>query len=238
MKKIIKRILLIILIVIILLLAIYVKIGHDMYKEAISKKSIETMVAEIKSKENYTTIDKLPQDYLNAVVAVEDRRFYLHRGVDIISIGRAIVTDIASFKLKEGGSTITQQLAKNTYFTQSKNFSRKVAEIYVALDYEKKYSKAEILELYLNYSYFGGGNYCVGDATKYYFNKTPDQMDLYESTLLAGIPNAPSVYDPKKNPDLAWQRQKQVLRKMIRANYLTQEQADEILKIKYNERYN
>lgn len=238
MKKIIKRILLIILIVIILLLAIYVKIGHDMYKEAISKKSIETMVAEIKSKENYTTIDKLPQDYLNAVVAVEDRRFYLHRGVDIISIGRAIVTDIASFKLKEGGSTITQQLAKNTYFTQSKNFSRKVAEIYVALDFEEKYSKPEILELYLNYSYFGGGNYCVGDATKYYFNKTPDQMDLYESTLLAGIPNAPSVYDPKKNPDLAWQRQKQVLRKMIRANYLTQEQADEILKIKYNERYN
>ena len=238
MKKIIKRILLIILIVIILLLAIYVKIGHDMYKEAISKKSIETMVAEIKAKENYTTIDKLPEDYKNAVIAVEDRRFYLHRGVDIISIGRAIVTDIASFKLKEGGSTITQQLAKNTYFTQSKNFSRKVAEIYVALDFEEKYSKPEILELYLNYSYFGGGNYCVGDATKYYFNKTPDQMDLYESTLLAGIPNAPSVYDPKKNPDLAWQRQKQVLRKMIRANYLTQEQADEILKIKYNERYN
>ena len=238
MKKIIKRILLIILIVIILLLAIYVKIGHDMYKEAISKKSIETMVAEIKAKENYTTIDKLPEDYKNAVIAVEDRRFYLHRGIDIISIGRAIFTDIVSFGLKEGGSTITQQLAKNTYFTQSKNFSRKVAEIYVALDYEKKYSKAEILELYLNYSYFGGGNYCVGDATKYYFNKTPDQMDLYESTLLAGIPNAPSVYDPKKNPDLAWQRQKQVLRKMIRANYLTQEQADEILKIKYNERYN
>lgn len=238
MKKIIKRILLILLIVIILLLAIYVKIGHDMYKEAISKKSIETMVAEIKAKENYTTIDKLPEDYKNAVIAVEDRRFYLHRGIDIISIGRAIFTDIVSFELKEGGSTITQQLAKNTYFTQSKNFSRKVAEIYVALDYEKKYSKAEILELYLNYSYFGGGNYCVGDATKYYFNKTPDQMDLYESTLLAGIPNAPSVYDPKKNPDLAWQRQKQVLRKMIRANYLTQEQADEILKIKYNERYN
>lgn len=238
MKKIIKRILLIILIIIILLLAIYVKIGHDMYKEAISKKSIETMVAEIKAKENYTTIDKLPEDYKNAVIAVEDRRFYLHRGIDIISIGRAIFTDIVSFELKEGGSTITQQLAKNTYFTQSKNFSRKVAEIYVALDYEKKYSKAEILELYLNYSYFGGGNYCVGDATKYYFNKTPDQMDLYESTLLAGIPNAPSVYDPKKNPDLAWQRQKQVLRKMIRANYLTQEQADEILKIKYNERYN
>ena len=196
------------------------------------------MVAEIKAKENYTTIDKLPEDYKNAVIAVEDRRFYLHRGIDIISIGRAIFTDIVSFELKEGGSTITQQLAKNTYFTQSKNFSRKVAEIYVALDYEKKYSKAEILELYLNYSYFGGGNYCVGDATKYYFNKTPDQMDLYESTLLAGIPNAPSVYDPKKNPDLAWQRQKQVLRKMIRANYLTQEQADEILKIKYNERYN
>ena len=99
MKKIIKRILLIILIVIILLLAIYVKIGHDMYKEAISKKSIETMVAEIKAKENYTTIDKLPEDYKNAVIAVEDRRFYLHRGIDIISIGRAIFTDIVLFSM-------------------------------------------------------------------------------------------------------------------------------------------
>lgn len=238
MKKFIKKVFLTILIIIVLLLAIYVKIGHNMYKEAISKKSIETMVSEIKSKENYTTIDKLPQDYLNAVVAVEDRRFYLHRGIDIISIGRAVVTDIVSLELKEGGSTITQQLAKNTYFTQSKNLTRKMAEIFIATDYEKKYSKPEILELYLNYSYFGGGNYCVGDATKYYFNKTPDQMDLYECTLLAGIPNAPSVYDPKKNPDLAWQRQKQVLKKMIRSGYLTQEQADEILKIKYNERYN
>ena len=237
MKKIIKKAFLIILIVIVLFLVVYVRIGYKMYKDAISKKSIETMVSEIKAKENYTTIDKLPQDYLNAVVAVEDRRFYLHRGIDIISIGRAIVTDIVSFELKEGGSTITQQLAKNTYFTQNKKLSRKVAEIYVALDYEKKYSKPEILELYLNYSYFGGGNYCVGDATKYYFNKTPKEMDLYDCTLLAGIPNAPSVYDPKKNPDLAWQRQKQVLRKMIKAGYLTQEQADEISKIKYNDRY-
>lgn len=237
MKKIIKRIILIVFIVIILTLALFIKIGHDMYKKAITGKSIETMVSEIKAKDNYTSLDQLPQDYLDAVVAVEDRRFYSHNGIDFISIGRAIWTDIISLELKEGGSTITQQLAKNTYFTQSKNISRKFAEIFMAFEYEKKYSKDEILEFYVNYSYFGGGNYCVGDATKYYFNKTPKEMDLYDCTLLAGIPNAPSVYDPKKNPDLAWQRQKQVLRKMINVGYLTQEEADSIANIKYNDKY-
>ena len=107
----------------------------------------------------------------------------------------------------------------------------------MAFEYEKNYTKDEILEFYVNYSYFGGGNYCVGDACKYYFNKTPSEMDLYDSTLLAGIPNAPSIYDPKKNSNLAWQRQKQVLRKMVRCKYLTQEQADSISSMRYEDRY-
>ncbi len=237
MKKFIKRILLTIVIVVILFLGINIKIGYDMFKYSIAEKSVQTMVAEIKAKENYTTIDKLPQDYKNAIIAVEDRRFYKHNGIDFISIGRAVVTDIVTLKLKEGGSTITQQLAKNTYFTQNKKMSRKFAEIFMAFEYEKNYTKDEILEFYVNYSYFGGGNYCVGDACKYYFNKTPSEMDLYDSTLLAGIPNAPSIYDPKKNSNLAWQRQKQVLRKMVRCKYLTQEQADSIATIRYEDRY-
>ena len=114
MKKLIKRILLTIVIVVILFLGINIKIGYDMFKNSIAEKNVQTMVAEIKAKENYTTIDKLPQDYKNAIIAVEDRRFYQHKGIDFISIGRAVVTDIVTLKLKEGGSTITQQLAKNT----------------------------------------------------------------------------------------------------------------------------
>ena len=131
--------------------------------------------------------------------------------------------------LAEGGSTITQQLAKNTYFTQKKEFTRKIAEIFMAFEFEKECSKEEIFELYVNTMYFGDGYYCVANASKGYFDKDVSEMNLYECTLLAGIPNAPSVYAPTKNPELARQRQAQVLNKMVKYNYLTQEDADKIL---------
>ena len=213
--------------------------GYTMYKEAITECSIEEKVKEIKEeKENFTTIDKLPKDYINAVIAVEDHRFYIHNGVDYISIVRAIVTNIKSKELVEGGSSITQQLAKNTYFTQKKEITRKIAEAFVARDYEKTLTKDEIFELYVNTSYFGHGYYCIYDASKGYFDKEPIDMNLYESTLMAGVPNAPSVYAPTKNPDLAMQRQAQVLRKMIKYGYLTEEQKNEISNISYDSIYN
>ncbi len=238
MKRLIKLIILIAIFVVSVYVGYYIHSGYKLYKEAVEETPITQMAENIKnSREHYTEYKELPQNYIDAVVAVEDRRFFEHRGIDIVSIGRAIVTNIRAKELVEGGSTITQQLAKNTYFTQNKKMSRKFAEIFMAFEYEKNYTKDEILEFYVNYSYFGGGNYCVGDACKYYFNKTPSEMDLYDSTLLAGIPNAPSIYDPKKNSNLAWQRQKQVLRKMVRCKYLTQEQADSISSIRYEDRY-
>ena len=231
MKKFFKNIFFLILIVIIAVGGYFTYQGYELYKKALNEISVEDKVKEIKEeKDNYTTIEELSQDYINAVIAVEDRRFYSHNGIDIISIGRAIFRDIKEMKLVEGGSTITQQLAKNIYFTQEKVLTRKIAELFMAIQIAENCTKEEIFELYVNTSYFGDGYYCIGDASEGYFDKKPIEMDLYEATLLAGIPNAPAVYAPTKNPELAKQRQAQVLKKMVRYKYLTQEQADELLK--------
>lgn len=230
MKKLLKILFFSILIIGILVGGVCTYQGYNLYKEAIEEVSIEEKVKNIKEEtENYVTYDKLPQDYINAVIAVEDRRFFDHNGVDLISIGRAVVKDVQSMSLVEGGSTITQQLAKNTYFTQKKELTRKMAELFTAFDYEDTCTKEEIFELYVNTIYFGDGYYCIYDAVKGYFDKEVQDMDLYECTLLAGIPNAPSVYSPTKNPELAKQRQAQVLSKMVKYKYLTQEEADQIL---------
>ena len=129
----------------------------------------------------------------------------------------------------EGGSTITQQLAKNLYFTQEKELVRKVAEVFMAFHMEANYSKEEIFELYVNSIYFGSGCYDVASASHSYFGVEPAQMTPDQCTLLAGIPNAPSVYDPTVNPDLASQRQRQVLRLMVKYEYLTATEAGDIL---------
>ena len=203
--------------------------GYNMYKEAIQNEPLEQKVEEIKQKINYTQINEVPKIYQNAVIAVEDHRFYSHNGIDIIAIGRAFVNDIKAMSFVEGGSTITQQLAKNIYFTQEKKITRKIAEMFMAFEIEKNYSKEEILELYLNTSYFGDGYYTVKEASLGYFGKEPNKMTDSESIMLAGIPNAPSVYSPTKNPEFAKERQKQVVEKMIRYGYLKESEAIEIL---------
>lgn len=230
MRKFLKRLIILIIIIIIAIIGIFTYQGYSLYKEAINEMSIEDKINEIKSGvTEYIEYKELPEDYINAVIAVEDRRFFSHNGVDAISITRAILKDIQTMSLAEGGSTITQQLAKNVYFTQRKEFTRKIAEIFMAFEFEKKCSKEEIFELYVNTIYFGDGYYCVYDAAKGYFDKIPKDMNLYESTLLAGIPNAPSVYSPNVNPELSKQRQAQVLYKMLKYNFISQDQANKIL---------
>lgn len=227
--KIFKRIILGIIICIMIAGLVFVGNSYHVYKEALKQIPLEEKVEMIQSKENYTQIEEMPKIYIDAVVSVEDHRFYKHGGIDIIALGRALVNDIKAMSFVEGGSTITQQLAKNIYFTQEKKISRKVAEAFMAFNIEKNYEKEEILELYLNTSYFGDGYYTVKEASKGYFNKEPNEMTDYEAILLAGIPNAPSVYAPTKNPDLAKKRQKQVMDKMIKNGVLTEEQANNIL---------
>ena len=186
-------------------------------------------MAGIRAQPGYTPLDQLPQLYLDAVVAVEDRRFYQHAGIDPIAIVRAAVHDLSTGTLDQGGSTITQQVAKNLFFTQEKQFVRKAAEVFMAFALEDSYSKDDILELYVNTIYFGDGYYGIHDAAQGYFGQPPAALTPYQSTLLAGIPNAPSVYSLTARPDLAAQRQQYVLRQMVRNGYLTQAQADAIV---------
>lgn len=229
MKKVIGKVLIVLLIVFFSLGLIIIGKGYKMYKEAIEKVPLDQKVEEIKSKENYVTIEEMPEIYKQAVIAVEDHRFYSHGGIDIIAIGRAIVNDIRTLSFAEGGSTITQQLAKNIYFTQEKELTRKVAEVFMAFKIEKNLEKDEILELYLNTSYFGDGYDTAKEASIGYFGKELKDLSDYEAVMLAGIPNAPSVYAPTKNLKLAKQRQKQVLDKMVEYKYISKDRADEIL---------
>lgn len=202
--------------------------GYEAYRKAVDEVSLEDKVASIRQKDSFTEFEELPQIYVQAVMAVEDKRFQRHLGVDPIAICRAVRNDILAGRFVEGGSTITQQLAKNMYFGQGKDLTRKVAEVFVAMELERDYSKEEIFELYVNAIYFGDGYYDVASASRGYFGKEPEEMSDYECTLLAGIPNAPSVYAPTKNPELAAKRQLKVLERMEVCGYFSTEEAETV----------
>lgn len=200
-------------------------LGYKMYRQALDTRSLEATIAAVQADPGYTPIGQLPPLYLDAVVAVEDHRFAQHSGIDPIAILRAAVHDLRTRSLDQGGSTITQQVAKNLFFTQEKRFTRKIAEVFMAFRLEDACTKDEILELYVNTIYFGDGYYGIRDACAGYFGKEPAQLTPYEATLLAGIPNAPSVYSLTANPDLAAQRQQYVVGQMVKFGYLTAEDA-------------
>lgn len=226
--KILKRLIIFLLLVAIVGFTICFIIGYSTYSKALDEKPLITRIDEITSKENYVPFDELSKDYINAVVAVEDRRYYDHGAIDPIGIARAIGVNISNWELREGGSTITQQVAKNVIFSQEDTVSRKLGEIIAAFDLEKNYSKDEILAIYVNTCYFGDGYYGIYDASMGYYNKEPKDLNLDEASMLAGVPNAPSAYSPNVNPDLAKKRQKHVLEKMVENGYITQEEANSI----------
>ncbi len=212
-----------IVLVLIIATSAIIKSGHNIYKDAIKKVPIDEKVSSIESKDDFVKLNDISKDFTNAILAIEDHRFYEHGPIDLISIFRAIAKDIKELKLVEGGSTITQQLAKNMYFTQEKKFTRKIAEIFVAYDLERLYDKDEILELYINTLYFGDGHYGIKEASVGYFDKLPDKLNFEEATMLAGIPNAPSIYALGNNSQLSYQRQQQVIDAMVKFEYITQE---------------
>lgn len=208
--------------------AYYGSRGYSMYEEALGATSISAMAEQIETTPGFTPVEELPKCYVDAVIAVEDHRFYLHPGFDIIATSRALVNDVKAGAFVEGGSTITQQLAKNQFFSQDRDLERKVAEVFMAFDLESKFSKDEIFELYVNSIYFGNGYYGIHDASVGYFGKEPSELTDSEATLLAGVPNAPSAYAPTDNPELARERQLQVLRQMVEYKMITPEESQEI----------
>ncbi len=205
--------------------------GYQMYQQAKEKQPMEEMVGKIQGQEHFVSFEELPSIYVDAVVSTEDRRFWSHGGIDIIAIGRAAWNDIKTFSFAEGGSTITQQLAKNLYFTQEKELERKFAEIFAAFAFESKYSKEEIFELYVNTIYFGSGYYGIYDAALGYYGKKPSELTDYEAVMLAGLPNAPTAYALDTNPELAEQRMRQVLARMEECGKISGREADKLLQV-------
>jgi len=228
MKK-IKRLLWLFLIIVVIVAGVQIKGGYDKYQQALADRPLNEVLEELQNKDNYTQYEDVPEIYYKALVAVEDRRFYKHNGFDIIGTTRAIYNDIKANELLEGGSTISQQLAKNLYFPQDNTLRRKIAEIFMAMKIEREYEKEDVLEFYVNGIYYGSGYYSIYDASVGYFDKEPKEMTDYECTLLVGIPNAPSVYSLNNRPDLARQRQKKVIDCMVEVEYITEDEGKEIL---------
>lgn len=227
--KTIKRLLWLFLIIVVIVAGVQIKGGYDKYQQALVDRPLNEVLEELQNKDNYTQYEDVPEIYYKALVAVEDRRFYKHNGFDIIGSARAIYNDIKAWELLEGGSTISQQLAKNLYFPQDNTLRRKIAEIFMAMKIEREYEKEDVLEFYVNGIYYGSGYYSIYDASIGYFDKEPKDMTDYECTLLVGIPNAPSIYSLNVRPDLAKQRQEKVVECMVDVKYITEDEGREIL---------
>ena len=171
-------------------------------------------------------IDKIPTNLKNAFLAVEDVRFYQHIGIDFRGVMRALWENIRHRSVTEGGSTITQQLARNAYLSQEQSYQRKIQEMFLALKIEHRHTKDEILELYLNQIYFGQGAYGVQAAAKTYFGKNVEDLDLNECAMLAGIPKSPNYYSPLNNLKAAQARKSTVLKQMVKYGYISASTAD------------
>lgn len=183
----------------------------------------------------YAPINKIPKVVQEAFISTEDNRFYKHFGIDPYRIGGAVVANLTHGFGSEGGSTLDQQVIKNSLLTPQKTLTRKIQEAYLAIRLDQKYSKQQILEMYLNKIYLGEAAYGVGTAAKVYFGKNVQDLTLPEAAMLASLPKAPSYYDPLANPKEAKQRQELVLDTMAKNHYITKEQADKAKQVSIKE---
>lgn len=185
------------------------------------RESLESRV----HREKFVSYDKIPDLLKKGIIATEDRRYYDHGAVDIIGVARALITNSMAGETLEGGSTIAQQTVKNIFLSNDRTMTRKLEELALAVQLERNYSKEEILELYLNTIYFGHGTYGVGEASRVYFGKEPKDLDLSQCAMLAGLPQAPSAYDPISHPQEGAKRMTTVLALMAQEGYITPEEA-------------
>jgi monofunctional glycosyltransferase len=198
MKKLLFKMIIILLVIITGFCGYYGYLGYQIYQDKIQEQSLSERVNQLKSKEDYVTLDQISPIYKEAVLESEDRRFYQHGPVDYYGLARAMFINITTFSFKEGGSTITQQLAKNLCLSFKKNLSRKFAEVFIAKDLEDHYSKDEILEMYLNITYLGEGNYGIQAASQYYYHIDAIDLNKQQCDMLVKTLKRPSVYNPSK----------------------------------------
>jgi penicillin-binding protein 1A len=172
----------------------------------------------------YTPIDSIPKNLINALIATEDRKFYRHWGIDLDRVLKAMVKNILSFRIREGASTITQQLARNLYLSQELSITRKIREAITAIQIERTYTKEEILEMYLNIAYFGMSAYGVESASFVYFGKSPSELTLAECALLVGMLRSPARYNPFEYPERAIKIRDVVLKNMLSVGFITEQE--------------
>lgn len=185
------------------------------------KESLEAKV----DRKQFVSSKDIPDMMKKAIVATEDRRFYDHGALDLVSVTRALVTNYMAGQTLEGGSTIAQQTVKNIFLSQDRTLARKIEELALAVRLEKNYTKDEILELYLNTIYFGHGAYGIKDAARIYFGKDVKDLNVSQCAMLAGLPLAPSVYDPITHPEEGIRRMAVVLTLMAQQEYISSEDA-------------
>ncbi|MGL4997698.1 transglycosylase domain-containing protein [Cetobacterium sp.] len=192
-------------------------------------------VIDVISKETREPVDieNIPHSLQKAFMAIEDRQFLTHYGIDPFRILGSVIVNLKSGRAAQGGSTITQQLARNAFLSHEKKISRKIKEIIITFEIERKYTKDEIMEKYLNEIYFGSGAYGVKIAAHNFFRKNIKDINLAESALLAGIPNRPSMYNPRTNLEKSLSRQKLILRQMLKFNLITAEEYNEAIDYKF-----
>jgi len=205
-----------------------VSMGFIRYETLIHEIPLEQAIKDIKSDPNYTSLDEISDDFLQALLAVEDPSFYDHHGIVLSNIVEAFFTNLKEQDLVMGGSTITQQLSKNIYLDQQKTFQRKIAELFFVHDLEGSLTKDEILELYVNIIYFGDGYYGIKEASEGYFKTSPKNLTMAQSTLLAWLPQAPAVYQLSDGMPLAKQRQRIVLDAMVTQKLISDLQSNSI----------
>ena len=206
-------------------------VGNNM-RPAVSSQVFDShgrLITTLHSDQNRLPIDinKVPQNLQNAFIAAEDNRFYEHIGIDPIGIFRAIFANLTNRGIAQGGSTITQQLAKNAFLSQEQTLKRKIQEAMLALEIEHKYSKKEILEMYMNQIYFGQGAYGIQTAAKTYFNKDVNELTLTQCAMLAGLPKSPNYYSPFNNLNEAKKRKNVVLDQMVKYGYVSAAEAED-----------
>ena len=206
-------------------------VGNNM-RPAVSSQVFDShgrLITTLHSDQNRLPIDinKVPQNLQNAFIAAEDNRFYEHIGIDPIGIFRAIFANLTNRGIAQGGSTITQQLAKNAFLSQEQTLKRKIQEAMLALEIEHKYSKKEILEMYMNQIYFGQGAYGIQTAAKTYFNKDVNELTLTQCAILAGLPKSPNYYSPFNNLNEAKKRKNVVLDQMVKYGYVSAAEAED-----------
>ncbi|MDE6047460.1 MAG: transglycosylase domain-containing protein, partial [Anaeroplasmataceae bacterium] len=191
----------------------------------------DTLVSSDSLYYEYCSIQEVSPEIIHAVVAIEDNDFYKHPGISIPRIVHSIYQNITNGSIISGASTITQQYIKNTYFTNEKTFSRKINEIAYALELEKKYTKDQIMEAYLNTVLFGSNIYGIKMASKYYFDKDPKDITTNEAAILAGMIQLPNHYNPLRNPEAATTRKNLVLKRMWEENYISEQTYNELKEI-------